>query len=81
MDSGGLVLFIIHRQEESKGKRLARIFHEWLTPTTDMAVLPGVLGRRTLRRTVQVRLGSNPAVPRDGCPVALPSQWSRDSNS
>jgi hypothetical protein len=22
MDSGGLVLFIIHRQEESKGKRL-----------------------------------------------------------
>ena len=39
-----LVLFIIHRQEESKGKRLARIFHEWLTPTKDMAVLPGVLG-------------------------------------
>ncbi|MDH3557482.1 MAG: hypothetical protein OES18_16690 [Deltaproteobacteria bacterium] len=25
-----------------------------------MAVLPGVLGCRTLRRTVQVRLGSNP---------------------
>ncbi|MGB7066533.1 MAG: hypothetical protein WBF55_15440 [Syntrophobacteria bacterium] len=46
-----------------------------------MAVLPGVLGcsfdfaqdRRTLQRTVQVRLGSNPAVPRDGCPVAHPS--------
>ncbi|MGB7065070.1 MAG: hypothetical protein WBF55_07970, partial [Syntrophobacteria bacterium] len=38
-----------------------------------MAVLPGVLGCRTLRRTVQVRLGTNPAVPRDGCPVARPS--------
>ncbi|MGB7030895.1 MAG: hypothetical protein WBF29_05570 [Syntrophobacteria bacterium] len=25
-----------------------------------MRVLPGVLGHRTLRRTVQVRLGSNP---------------------
>ncbi|MGB5923174.1 MAG: hypothetical protein WBH36_13170 [Syntrophobacteria bacterium] len=38
-----------------------------------MAALPGVLGCRPLRRTVQVRLGTNPAVPRDGCPVALPS--------
>ncbi|MEJ2232381.1 MAG: hypothetical protein P8X67_00515 [Syntrophobacterales bacterium] len=28
-----------------------------VTATTDMAVLPGVLGCRTLRRTVQVRLG------------------------
>ncbi|MEE9528390.1 MAG: hypothetical protein V3W07_12050 [Syntrophobacteria bacterium] len=46
-----------------------------------MAILPGVLGCRPLRRTVQVRLGSNPAVPRDGCPVARPSAWSRDSNS
>ena len=27
-----------------------------------MAVLPGVLGCRPLRRTVQVRLGTNPAV-------------------
>jgi hypothetical protein len=41
---------------------LARIFHESLTVTTDMAVLPGVLGCRSLRRTVQVRLGINPAV-------------------
>ena len=30
-----------------------------VTATVDMAVLPGVLGCRTLRRTVQVRLGSN----------------------
>ncbi|MGB7032209.1 MAG: hypothetical protein WBF29_12285 [Syntrophobacteria bacterium] len=37
--------------------------------------------RLTLRRTVQERLGTNPAVPRDGCPVARPSSWSRDSNS
>ena len=41
--------------------------------TTDMAVLPGVLGCRLLQRTIQVRLGTNPAVPRDGCQVARPS--------
>ncbi|MEE9527203.1 MAG: hypothetical protein V3W07_06010 [Syntrophobacteria bacterium] len=46
-----------------------------------MVVLPGVLGCRSLRRTVQVRLGTNPAVPRDGYPVARPSSRSRDSNS
>jgi hypothetical protein len=39
---------------------LARIFHESLAATTDMAVLPGVLGCRPLRRTVQVRLGPIP---------------------
>jgi hypothetical protein len=47
---------------------IARILHESPAATTDMAVLPGVLGLavlpgvlgcRTLRRTVQVRLGSN----------------------
>jgi len=45
-----------------------------------MAALPGVLGcsfglaqdKLTLGRTVQVRLGTNPAVPRDGCQVARP---------
>jgi hypothetical protein len=31
---------------------LARIFHELLAATTDMAVLPGVLGCRPLQRTV-----------------------------
>ncbi|MEJ2427475.1 MAG: hypothetical protein P8075_00915 [Deltaproteobacteria bacterium] len=41
---------------------IARMFHESLAATVDMAVLPGVLGWRTLPRTVQVRLGSNPAV-------------------
>ena len=39
---------------------LARIFHDSPAATADMTVLPGVLGFRTLRRTVQVRLGSNP---------------------
>ena len=34
------------------------MLHELLAATTDMAVLPGVLEFRTLRRTVQVRLGS-----------------------
>jgi hypothetical protein len=50
----------------------ARMFYESLAATTDLAVLPAVLGCRILRRTVQVRLGTNPAVPRDGCPVAHP---------
>ena len=35
----------------------------------------------TLPRTVQVRLGSNPALPRDGCPVARPSSRFRYNNS
>ena len=39
---------------------LARIIHESLAATTDMAVLPGVLGCRPLRCTVQVRLGPIP---------------------
>ncbi|MBW2579369.1 MAG: hypothetical protein JRD00_00150 [Deltaproteobacteria bacterium] len=38
----------------------ARIFHELPAATADMIVLPGVLRCRTLRRTVQVRLRSNP---------------------
>ncbi|MEE8317064.1 MAG: hypothetical protein V3W07_04100 [Syntrophobacteria bacterium] len=44
-----------------------------------MAVLPGVLGCRLLRRTVQVRLGTNPAVPRDGYPVARPPRLSEQA--
>ncbi len=36
------------------------MFHDSPAATEDMIVLPGVLGCRTLRRTVQVRLGSNP---------------------
>ncbi len=37
--------------------------------TTDMAILPGVLGCRTLRRTVQVRLGSNTLRLPGGTPI------------
>ncbi|MEJ2363288.1 MAG: hypothetical protein P8075_06315 [Deltaproteobacteria bacterium] len=48
---------------------LARMFHESLAATVDMAVLPGVLGCRTLRRTVQVRLGSNALRLRGGTPI------------
>jgi hypothetical protein len=40
---------------------LAWMFHESPAATTDIAVLPGVLGCWTLRRTFQVRLESNPA--------------------
>ena len=36
---------------------VARIFHESPAATTDMAVLPGVLRCRPLRRTFQLRLG------------------------
>ena len=50
----------------------ARTFHESLAATTDMVVLPGVLGCRPLRRTMQVRLGTNPAVPRDELPGGTP---------
>jgi hypothetical protein len=33
------------------------MLHGSLAPTLDMAVLPGVLGCRPLRRTIKVRLG------------------------
>ena len=36
------------------------MFYESPATTADMIVLPGVLGCRILRRTIQVRLGSNP---------------------
>ena len=50
------------RPRRTVDMHLARIFHASLAATTDMAVLPGVLGCWPLRRTVQVRLGTNPAV-------------------
>ena len=64
---------------------------------TESSRKPCVLGCRPRRRTIQVRFGTNPAVPRDGCPVARPprlsppeadnggqarpSSWFHDSNS
>ncbi|MEJ2234854.1 MAG: hypothetical protein P8X67_13090 [Syntrophobacterales bacterium] len=44
-----------------RGEGVARIFHERLAATTDMAFLLGVLGCRPLGRTVQVRK----PIPRD----------------
>jgi hypothetical protein len=44
---------------------ITRMFHESPAATTDMGVLPDVLGCGSLRRTIQVRLETNPAVPRD----------------
>jgi len=52
---------------------LARMFHESLTATTDMAVLPGVLGCRSLRCTVQVRLGTNTLRLPGGTPIFVVS--------
>jgi hypothetical protein len=53
---------------------LARIFYESLARTTDMAVLPGVLGCRTLRRTVEVRLGTNTLRLPGGTPICVVSR-------
>ncbi|MGB7029886.1 MAG: hypothetical protein WBF29_00440 [Syntrophobacteria bacterium] len=39
-----------------------------------MSVLPGVLGYRALRRTVQVRLGSNPLRVPGGTPFSTVSR-------
>ncbi|MBE9535327.1 MAG: hypothetical protein IMF03_10010 [Proteobacteria bacterium] len=53
---------------------LARIFHESLAATTDMGVLPGVLGYRPLRRTIQVRLGTNTLRLPGGTPIFVVSR-------
>ena len=48
---------------------LARMFHGSLAATKDMDVLPGALGCRPLRRTVQVHRGFNPLRLLGGTPV------------
>ncbi|MEE8317044.1 MAG: hypothetical protein V3R70_10890 [Syntrophobacteria bacterium] len=53
---------------------LARMFHQSPAATTDKAALPGVLGCRALRRTVQVRLGSNPLRLPGGTPFSTVSR-------
>jgi len=63
----------------------ARIFHESPAATSDMAVLPGVLGcsfdrlRTSSPCDVPFRYASEPTPC--GCQVARPSSRSRDSNS
>jgi hypothetical protein len=58
------------------------MYHESPTPTADMGLLPGVLGPRTLRRTVrtlrrtvQVRLGFEPLRLPGGKPIFTVSRW------
>jgi hypothetical protein len=53
--------------------QVARIMHETPAATADLAVLPGVLGSRTLRRTDKYASGPSPC----GCAVARPSPRSR----
>jgi len=48
------------RTARTEALSLARIMHEPPAATADLAVLPGVLGPRSLRRTEQVRLRSEP---------------------
>jgi hypothetical protein len=80
---GGTPFRALSRKYESRGRRagsreqLARIFHEFRlrrTATTGMAVLPGVLGCRPLRRTVQVRLGANTLRLPGGTPILVVSR-------
>ena len=49
------------------------MFDELLTATTDMAALPCVLGCRPLRRTIQVRLGTNTLRLPGGTPIFVVS--------
>ena len=50
------------------------MLHESLAATLDMAVLPGVLGCRFLRRTIQVRLGTNTLRLPGGTPISMLSR-------
>jgi len=53
---------------------LTRIFHESPAATTEMAVLPGVLGCWPLRRTVQVRPGTITLRLPGGTPIFVVSR-------
>ena len=50
------------------------MFHESFAVATDMAVLLGVLGCQLLRRTVQVRLGTNTLRLPSGTPISKASR-------
>jgi len=56
-------------QGGAPGSEVSRIMHEPPAATADMAVLPSVLGSRTLRRTEQVRLRSEPLRLPDGTAI------------
>ena len=53
---------------------LARMFHESLAATTDMVILPAVVGCRPLRRTIQVRLGTDTLRLAGGTPIFVVSR-------
>ena len=70
------------------------MFHETVAATADMVVLPGVLEPRILRRTIQVRLGSESLRLPGGTHIFMisqhrfvkhagsqcnPTEWSQDS--
>jgi hypothetical protein len=63
-------------QDENSGLTgyLTRIFHESSATTVDLAVLTGVLGFHTLRRTVQVRLGCKTLRLSGGTPISTLSR-------
>jgi hypothetical protein len=61
------------RTETERGI-LARMFRESLAATLDMFVLPGVLRCRLLRRTIQVRLGTNTLRFPGGTPIFMVSR-------
>jgi hypothetical protein len=56
------------------GAELVQMLHESLAPTLDMAVLPGVLGCRPLRRTIKVRLETNTLRLPGGTPIFMVSR-------
>jgi hypothetical protein len=66
---GGELTWPVVKEAALTAVKLARIFHESPAVTTDMDVLPGVLECRTLRRTVQVRLGTNTLRLHGGTPI------------
>jgi len=55
-------------------KGLARMFSELLAATLDMGILLAVLGYRLLRRTIQVRLGTNTLRLSSGTPIFMVSR-------
>jgi hypothetical protein len=64
---------LLYRNEMYGGVLLARIMHESPATIADLAVLPGVLGAQTFRRTDKYASDSSPC----GCPVARPFPRSR----
>jgi hypothetical protein len=56
-------------ETEQGEENVARMFHELPAATADMAILPGVLGCRLLRRTVWVRLGTHTLRLQGGTPI------------